>query len=66
MNLACMPELGQAMEMIDQHGAGLLAHVIPDPSKDIGLNIFTIFHYAKRPRVVTCQNIMEAARALSL
>jgi hypothetical protein len=52
--------------MIDQHGMGLLVYVIPDPSKDIVLNIFAIFHYAKRPRVVTCQNIIEAARALSL
>jgi anti-anti-sigma regulatory factor len=66
MDLACAPELGRAMETIDQHGVGLVVRVIPDPSKDIGLNIFTIFHYAKRPRVVICNNILEAARVLSL
>jgi anti-anti-sigma regulatory factor len=66
MDLACAPELGRAMEMIDQHGVGLVVRMIPDPSKDIGLNIFTIFHYARRPKIVTCQNILEAARALSL
>lgn len=66
MDLACAPELGRAMEMIDQHGVGLVVRVIPDPSKDIGLNIFTIFHYARRPKIVTCQSILEAARALSL
>jgi anti-anti-sigma regulatory factor len=66
MDLACAPELGRAMEMIDRHGVGLVVRVIPDPSKDIGFNIFTIFHYAKQPQVATCRNIIEAARALSL
>ncbi len=66
MDLACAPELGRAMEMIDQHGVGLVVRVIPDPGKDIGLNIFTIFHYVRPPRIVTCRNILEAARALSL
>jgi hypothetical protein len=66
MELACMTELGQGMEIIDQHGVGLVVRLIPDPSKDIGLNILTLFHYAHRPRVVACENIIEAARVLSL
>ena len=66
MELACMTELGLGMEMIDQHGVELVVRLIPDPSKDIGLNILTLFHYAHRPRVVTCENIIEAARLLSL
>jgi hypothetical protein len=66
MDLACVPELGRAMEMIDRHGVGLVVRVIPDPGKDIGMNILTIFHYARPPKTVTCRNILEAARALSL
>ena len=66
MDLACVPELGRAMEMVDKHGVGLVVRVIPDPSKDIGLNIFTIFHYTKRPQIVAHQNILDAAKALSL
>src|SRR5258707_574200 len=54
MNLTCVPEIGRAMEMIDQKGVGLVVRVIPDPSKDIGLNILMAFHYTHRPHVVTC------------
>jgi hypothetical protein len=66
MELACVTELGQGMEMVDQHGVEMVVRLIPDPSKDIGLNILTLVHYAHRPRVVTCENIIEAARVLSL
>jgi hypothetical protein len=66
MDLACATEIGRAMELVDQRGVGLVARVIPDPSKDIGMNILTVFHYARRPRIVSCSNMVEAAKALSL
>jgi hypothetical protein len=66
MDLTCAAELGRGMELIDQRGVALVVRVIPDPGKDIGLNILTLFHYARQPRVVTCENIIEAAQVLSL
>ena|ERR1035437_1178086 len=66
MGLECMVELGRLMELIGQAGVGLLVRVIPDPSKDIGMNILTVFHYPHGLRVVTCQNLTEAVRALGL
>jgi hypothetical protein len=66
MGLDCAPELGRMMELIGQAGVGLVVRVIPDPSKDIGLNILTVFHYPHHLRVVTCRNMAEAARALGL
>ena len=66
MGLDCTPELGRIMELIGQAGVGLVVRVIPDPSKDIGLNILTVFHYPHHLRVVTCRNMAEAARALGL
>ena len=62
----CVTEIGQAMELCGQKGVGLVIRVIPDPTKDIGLNIISQFHYANRPRVVTCNSIVEAAKFLSL
>jgi hypothetical protein len=44
----------------------LVVRVIPDPTKDIGLNILSVFHYRHRVRVVTCQTMEEAARLLAL
>jgi len=66
MDLACRTELGQLMELADQSGVGLLVRVIPDPAKDIGVDILTLFHYRNRPRTVTCKNMVEAAEKLSL
>jgi len=64
MGLDCVDELGRNMELFDQHGVDLVVRVIPDPYKDIGMNILTIFHYHHRPRVVTCDNMTEGANAL--
>jgi len=66
MDLACRTELGRLMELADQSGVGLLVRVIPDPSKDIGLDILALFHYRKRPRMATCKDMVEAAKKLSL
>jgi len=63
MDPACTTEI---MELIDQSGVGMMVRVIPDPNKDIGLNILTLFHYRHQPQVVTCKNMAEAAKKLSL
>ena len=64
MGLNCVDEVGRNMELFDQHGVDLVVRVIPDPYKDIGMNILTIFHYHHRPRVVTCDNMTEGANAV--
>jgi hypothetical protein len=66
MDLECMAEIGRTMELIDRSGVGLIVRVIPDPGKDIGLNIFSIFHYLHRPQIATCKNMMEAGELLGL
>ena len=66
MGLDCVPEIGRVMELLDQAGASLTVRFIPDPSKDIGMNILTIFHYPKDLKVVNCQNLAEMASALDL
>ena len=66
MDPDCMTEIGRTMDLINQHGVNLIVRVIPDPTKDIGLNILTVFHYPHQPRVITCQNLAAALRQLSL
>jgi len=66
MGLDCMAELGQWMDLIGQAGVGLVVRVIPDPSKDIGMNILAIFHYPHQLQVVNCKNLTEAVKALGL
>jgi hypothetical protein len=66
MDPECSNQLGRAMDLIDQREVGLIVRVIPDPSKDIGLSILTIFHYPRQPRIITCNNLAEAIRQLAL
>jgi anti-anti-sigma regulatory factor len=63
MDNDCAPYLRQAMDICNAHGVSLVIRVIPDPHKDIGLNILSIFHYRRGVRIVTFQT-MEEAQAL--
>jgi anti-anti-sigma regulatory factor len=62
----CATEIGRTMELFDQAGVGLIVRVIPDPAKDIGMNILTAFHYPHHPRIITCETLAEALRKLTL
>jgi len=66
MAVDCAAELGEFMELMDHSGVTMVVRVIPDPSKDIGMNILTAFHYQNRSKVITCKTMTEAATYLSL
>ena len=66
IDVGCASEIGKFMELFDEKGISLVVRIIPDPKKDIGLNILSLFHYRKRPRIVTCDNFTEAGKALGL
>ena len=66
MGLDCETEMGLTMDLLKRAGVGLVVRVIPDPSKDIGMNILTVFHYPHQLPVVTCQTLAEAFPALGL
>jgi hypothetical protein len=59
-------ELGKLMELVDHKGVDVIVRVIPDPSKDVGLNIMAAFHYRKPVQSVTCATMEEAAKALGI
>jgi hypothetical protein len=64
MELECVQSLTRMMELFKTNGVGTVVRVIPDPAKDIGFNILSITHYRGRVKVVTCDTIAEAERAL--
>jgi anti-anti-sigma regulatory factor len=66
MDPECATEIGRTMELIDQAGVRLIVRVISDPAKDIGLNILTIFHYPRHPRIITCETLADALTKISL
>ena len=62
----CAIEIAKMMEACDRQGVELIVRVIPNPTKDIGLGILSHFHYPRRPRMVTCETMAEAAGFLGL
>ena len=66
MDVDCVRELGDIMEMVAQAGVSMVVRFIPDPSKDIGMDILTVFHYPRDLKVVTCRTLEEVARILGL
>jgi hypothetical protein len=61
----CAAPIGRLMESSAKAGVGTVIRVIPDPYKDIGMNILSCFHFSHRPRIVTCASMMEAAEVLA-
>ena len=64
MDIGCTPHIRKAMDLCNKKGIALVVRVIPDPRKDIGFNIMSLFHYRRDVRLVTCQTMDEALRAL--
>jgi len=65
MDPACLPLLKSTMDTLNRHGISLVVRVIPDPRKDIGLNILSLFHYRRGIRIVTCETMDEAREVLA-
>ncbi len=66
MDLECMAEIGRTMELIDRSGVGLIVRVIPDPAKDIGFAIISLFHFHQPVKIHTRENLAEAIKCLLL
>jgi anti-anti-sigma regulatory factor len=60
MDVACAPFIEKAMDLCNEKGASLVVRVIPDPHRDIGLQIMSYFHYRGDVRFVTCESLAEA------
>jgi len=65
MDLDCVPSIERLMDLCDKKGVEMVVRVIPDPHKDIGMNIMSLFHYQRRVRIVTCKTLAEAMKVLA-
>ena len=64
MGLDCRAELGRNMDMFSLAGVARVVRVIPDPTKDMGLNIMAVFHYRNHPEIITCSGLAEGIEKL--
>ena len=64
MELDCVVGITKIMDACNAAGIGTVVRIVPDPRKDIGLNILSIIHYRRGVHVLTCQNSAEAERVI--
>lgn len=64
MELDSVTYITRIMDACNATGIGTVVRIVPDPRKDIGLNILSIIHYSRGVHVLTFQNSEEAERAL--
>lgn len=66
MDVKCAPFIEKAMDLCNEHGAATVVRIIPDPQRDIGLQIMSIFHYRGNVRIITSLNLAEANQILEM
>jgi hypothetical protein len=54
------------MDLLAAKQVGFIVRVIPDPRKDIGLDILSYFHYGPEVRLETYERLADALQRLSL
>jgi len=64
MDVSCAPFIEKAMDMCNEKGASMVVRVIPDPHRDIGLQIMSIFHYGGDVQILTCETLAQADELL--
>jgi hypothetical protein len=57
--------IGEIMDALAAKEVGSIVRVVPDPHKDIGLNILSQFHYGAKVRVLTLESLAEALQLLT-
>ena len=60
MMTACAPVIGRIMELCNAAGVAEIVRIIPDPTRDIGLQIMSFFHYGNDVHIRTCSSSAEA------
>ena len=66
MELGCSPRVAAIMEHCDAAGVAEVVRIIPDPTRDIGLQILSLFHYGSDVCIRTCASVAEANELQSL
>jgi hypothetical protein len=64
MDPAAAVPLAEIMDALAEKGVAAVVRVVPDPHKDIGLNILSQFHYSPQIKLATFESLAEALSAL--
>jgi len=64
MDPAAAPYIAMIMDTLAEKGVASVTRVMPDPHKDIGLNILSQFHYGPEIQIATFETLADALQGL--
>jgi len=64
MHEASRAFLEKTMDLLNANGVSKVIRIIPDPSKDVGFSIMSMFHYSSEVTIRTCTSYQEAEKYL--
>jgi hypothetical protein len=65
MDAAAAPHVAKIMDTLAEKGVSSVTRVLPDPHKDIGLNILSQFHYGPEIQIATFETLADALQSLT-
>ena len=65
MDSSAAPHIAEIMDAVAKKQIARVVRVIPDPRKDIGLNILSRFHYGPEIEIVTVETLADAFEILA-
>jgi hypothetical protein len=65
MDSAAAPHVAEIMDTLTEKGVASVTRVMPDPHKDIGLNILSQFHYGPEIQIVNFESFADALQSLT-
>src|SRR6266567_1200115 len=65
MDSAAARHIAEIMDVLAEKGVALVTRVIPDPRKDIGLNILSQFHYGPQIQIATFETLADALQSMT-
>src|SRR4051812_35785325 len=65
MDSAAAPHIAKIMDALAEKEVASVTRVMPDPHKDIGLNILSQFHYGPEITITTFETLADAVQSLA-
>jgi anti-anti-sigma regulatory factor len=65
MDSAVAPHIAKMMDALAEKEVASVTRVMPDPRKDIGLNILSQFHYGPDVTVTTFETLADAVQSIA-
>src|SRR6476661_6022974 len=65
MDSAAARHIAEIMDALAEKGVASVTRIMPDPHKDIGLNILSQFHYGPEIQIATFQTLADAVQSIA-